>query len=297
MHGPITDCLVPNKTLALANVTTTMTDGNTPSDRKKGLGHKREVRDEEFKEKDDHNLFEASITYITLSPADLCPVPMTRNIAICDKLTDTLCIVNRDDWSVERSLGQVNIEATSSGKKGSEQQQLPPTLFSKLTCIASFQIGFRTYYCAAQEESDRAMILSEGGNILHILGESGLLPGQFDTPSAIAVCLTPENATKFSLPPPTPEWYMGQVANSYVTAEIAKKQNNRPGVVRVAQRPKVPNAFDVCFVQAGGVTVSCSIQKHKETKEATLISQFGSRFKPQPSVDHIIRNSSDFKKV
>jgi hypothetical protein len=229
---------------------------------------------------------EASTKYLNILFCDFCRVPLTRNLAICDQNTDTIKIVNRDDWTIDRSLGQPNLQAAP--------------IFSQLSCIDSFQIHFKTYYCLGQLESDRVMIVSEGGNILHLIGESGILPGQFDTPIAIAACILPkflESASKFSSEMPTPGWYLGQIPADQLIQFMNRRDQHFPRNFRICQRPRVPHIFDVVYISSSGILVNCQIQKDRATGEAAMITSTGTKLKSYPSIDHIVRNFSEFYKV
>lgn len=253
------------------------------SDRKGIETKKKESIDEIYEDEDTD---EVKTTYLDIIFTDFCMVPLTRNLAICDGKTDTIKLVNRDDWTIERSLGQPNLQAAP--------------IFSKLSCIDSFKINYKTYYSVAQLESDRVMIVSEGGNILHIIGESGILPGQFDVPTSIATCLLPEHleiASQVSSPVLSPGWFMGQMSSDQLVKFMNKPINYYPNNFRICQRPKVPHIFDVVYISSGGILVNCQIQKDRATGEVAMITATGNRLKSYPSVDHLVRNFSEFYKV
>lgn len=229
---------------------------------------------------------EIKTKYLNIRFCDFCQVPLTRHLAICDAHTDTIKVVNRDDWIVERSLGQPNL-------------QMAP-IFSQLSCIDSFQINFKTFYCLGQLESDRVMIVSEGGHILHIIGESGILPGQFSTPIAITACILPkflESSSKISSPVPTPGWYLGQIPADQLIQFMNRRDQHFPRNFRICQRPRVPHIFDVVYLSSSGILVNCQIQKDRVTGEAAMITSTGTKLKSYPSVDHLVRNFSEFYKV
>lgn len=266
------------------------------SDRK-GMKERKEQQELEKDQKDeennlannayeDQNMNEIQTTYLNIIFTDFCQVPLTRNLAICDKNTDTIKLVNRDDWTIERSLGQPNLQAAP--------------IFSRLSCIASFKINYKTFYGLAQLESDRVMIVSEGGNILHVIGESGILPGQFDSPTSITTCILPEHlevASQVSSTIPDPGWYLGQIPADQLVKFMNKSANYYPNNFRICQRPKVPHIFDVVYISSGGILVNCQIQKDRVTGEAAMITATGTKLKSYPSVDHIVRNFSEFYKV
>ena len=236
----------------------------------------KEIEDEE----------EIKTKYLNIRFCDFCQVPLTRHLAICDANTDTIKIVNRDDWTVERSLGQPNL-------------QMAP-IFSQLSCIDSFQINFKTFYCVSQLESDRVMIVSEGGHILHVIGDSGILPGQFSTPIAITACILPkflESSSKISSPVPTPGWYLGQIPADQLIQFMNRRDQHIPRNFRICQRPRVPHIFDVVYLSSSGILVNCQIQKDRVTGEAAMITSTGTKLKSFPSVDHLVRNFSEFYKV
>ena len=217
--------------------------------------------------------------------SDVSTVPLTRNLAICDRNTDTIKIVNRDDWTIERSLGQPNLQA--------------PPIFVQLTCLDSFQINYKIYYCASQLENDHVMILSEGGTIQHIIGESGILPGQFNVPTSIATCIESSQHELLLKSPNSivPNWYLGQTTSEHLIEVMKQKQNYYPRNFRISQRLRVSNIFDVVYISSSGILVNCQIQKNKVTGEVAMITSTGTKLNSYPSVDHLVRNFNDFQKV
>jgi hypothetical protein len=249
-----------------------------------GTGNRKRTESEQSNEKFDED--DILTRYLDISFADLCQVPLTRNLAICDLNTDTIKIVNRDDWTIDRSLGQPN-------------PQLAP-IFSQLSSIDSFQINYKIFYCLAQLESDRVMIVSEGGNVLHTIGESGLLPGQFDTPISIATNILPkhlEAASQITSPIPVPQWFLGQLPADQLVDFMRRPCNHYPRNFRICQRPRVPHIFDLVYISSSGILVNCQIQKDKLNGEVAMITSTGTKLKPFPSVYHLVRNFSEFYKV
>jgi hypothetical protein len=247
-------------------------------------GGNRKRTESEQEEEEESN--EDETKYLDISFGDLCQVPLTRNLAICDLNTETIKIVNRDDWTIERSLGQPN-------------PQLAP-IFSKLSSIDSFQINFKTFYSLTQFESDRVMIVTEGGNILHVIGESGLLPGQFDTPISIATNILPkhrEAASQITSPIPVPGWYLGQLPADQLVEFMRRPVNHSPRNFRICQRPRVPHIFDLVYISSSGILVNCQIQKDRVSGEAAMITSTGTKLKSFPSIDHLVRNFDEFYKV
>lgn len=229
---------------------------------------------------------EVKIKYLDIVFNDFCDVPLTKNLAICDKNTDTIKIVNRDDWSIDRSLGQPNLQAAP--------------IFSQLSCIDSFKINFKTFYSLAQLESDRVMIVSEGGNILHIIGESGILPGQFDNPISISSCILPkfhDEASKVSSTIPIPGWYLGQTTTDQLVSFMNRPKNHYPRNFRICQRPRVPHIFDVVYISSSGILVNCQIQKDRVTGDVAMITSTGTKLKSYPSINHLVKNFNEFYQV
>ena len=229
---------------------------------------------------------ETNSCYLDVSFGDFCPVPMTKNIAVADKLSNTIRIVNMEQWSIDRTLG--------SAENGASD-------FEEISGISCFELGYRTHYCICESSTDRVALLSEGGRVLHTIGQSGILPGAFDKPIAIASCVTKSHAQAFNdSTPVSPPWFIGsKPASSCETA--ARRHTDSPGTFFVCSRPKAEGLFDMSYVAPSGSIVRATIRASRddETNELTMciVLPGGVKLKPWPSVAHALKNFKDLRKV
>jgi len=222
-----------------------------------------------------------NVSYLDVKFSDICTIPFTKNIAVCDSISNTIKHINEEDWTVDRTIGIC--------EDGS-------TVFENIISIESFTLGYKTYFCVCERDSDRVMVLSEGGHILHTFGTSGILPGEFDRPTSVACCLMPQYAKCISQPVPQPEWYIGIASKDKIDSNV-KSNSNFPGGFRVGQRPKNTCTFDCTFITATGLLARCNIIKNKETGSAAMLTSSGIRMKEYGSVWDVVRNYREFKKM
>jgi hypothetical protein len=229
---------------------------------------------------------DANANYMEIAFADFCPVPLTKSLAVADKLSNTIRIVGMEDWSIERTFGQ-NVDGT--------------TEFGRISGISSFQLGFKTFYCACEIDSDRVMILSEGGRMVETIGQPGIMPGEFDKPVAIASCVMKHHADAYNDPtPPRPSWYLGAKHASSCDTAVRHFQDIR-GTFYVCSRPQTEGLFDVSYIAASGTITRSNIRasRDSETDELamSMVLAGGVKLKSWPSVAHVVRNFKEFHKV
>lgn len=250
----------------------------------------------EKKKSEDKNLTQELVTsefdadsntnYMEISFSAFCPVPLTKSLAVADNLSNTVRIVGTELWAIERTLGQKE-DGTSN--------------FGSISSISSFQLGFKTFYCICEKGNDRVMILSEGGRVIETIGQSGILPGEFDKPVAIASCVLKHHANAYNDPtPPRPAWYLGSKHVSSCDA-AARRLPSMRGTFFVCSRPQTEGLFDLSYVAASGTITRATIRASRdiETDELTMsmVLAGGVKLKPWPSVAHVVRNFKEFRKV
>jgi hypothetical protein len=132
------------------------------------------------------------LTYVDISPAALCTVPMTNNVAIADT-TNVIKLVNRHEWFVDRMLGGIG---SGLGK------------LARVSGIDSFQLGHEVFFCVCEAGNQRVQVLSEGCK--HVISMAGLgpMPGQFRNPTDISAHVCYPNSV-VQTKSYSPSWYYG----------------------------------------------------------------------------------------
>lgn len=213
---------------------------------------------------------------------------MSKNIAVVDQLTNSIKQVSREEWVVERNLGEA-------------RTQFDTPQFDRITSVSSFQLGFKVFY-AICERCNRVQILSEGGKTLQFIHKSGLLPGEFEDPHHIAVHLTRANTEAAKKPTPEPSWYMGLGSREELEEEMEALEDRRPGVFSVMQRDTNEDIFDVRYITPGGKDSGITLLKTKASADAAqsvqlVMNDTNIRLLPRPSVWDAVDGFSGFVKA
>lgn len=226
--------------------------------------------------------------YMDLSIADLCTIPMSKHIAVCDILTTTVKLVNREDWVIERHLGETR------GKFDKPQ-------LKRLSGISAFQLGFKIFY-AVCERCDRIQILSEGGKTVREVSKSGLLPGELNDPVNIATFVSPAFIEAAKREPPDPSWYMGEGTKQELAEDFAALVDKRPGDFLFVQREGSENVFDGKYITPSGLTASATVVKSLPERDTPSMAQLTMNessvsMMPWPSVWEAVANCPSFTRV
>jgi hypothetical protein len=231
---------------------------------------------------------EEPTNYMDLSISDLCTIPMSKNIAVCDILTTTIKQVDREDWVVERHLGE------QRGKFDKPQ-------LKRLSGISAFQLGFKVFY-AVCERCDRIQILSEGGKTIREVSKSGLLPGEFNDPVNIATYVSPVFMEAAKGSPPEPAWYMGEGTKEDLEDDFEALDNKEPGDFLFVQREGSENVFDGKYITSSGLTSNVTVVKSLPERDIPSTAQLtlnesSVSMMPHPSVWEAVINCPSFRKV
>lgn len=226
--------------------------------------------------------------YMDLSISDLCTIPMSTNIAVCDILTTTIKKVDRVDWVIERHLGE-------------ERSKYDKPQLRRLSGISSFQLGFKVFY-AVSERCDRIQILSEGGKTIREVSKSGLLPGEFNDPINIATYVSPAFIEAAKGSTPEPSWYMGEGTKEELSEDFEDLPSKQPGDFMFVQRPGSELVFDGKYVTPSGLTANVTVVRtpaERDVPSSVLLTMNESSVSmvPWPSVWEAVNNCPSFVKV
>ena len=226
--------------------------------------------------------------YMDLSISDLCTIPMSTNIAVCDILTTTLKQVDRVDWVIERHLGE-------------ERGKFDKPQLRRLSGVSSFQLGFKVFY-AVSERCDRIQILSEGGKTIRKISRSGLLPGEFNDPINIATYVSPAFIEAAKGSTPEPDWYIGEGTKEELAEDFDMIASKKPGDFMFVQREGNDLVFDGKYVTASGLTANVTVVKSSPERDTPSTAQLTLNesivsMSPWPSVWEAVANCPSFIKV
>jgi hypothetical protein len=226
--------------------------------------------------------------YMDLMIMDLCRIPMTTNIAVCDILTSSMKQVDRMNWVVERNLGE-------------KRSQFDEPQLKRPSGISSFQLGFKVFY-AVIERCNRLQILSEGGKTIHTLSKSGLLPGEFEDPVGIATYVAPNFIDAAKRRTPDPTWYLGIGNKDDLSDDFDALENKKPGDFLIIQRESNESVFDGKYVTPAGLAANVTIVKSKPERDIPSSAQLTMNasnvsMMPWPSVWEAVANCPAFVKV
>ena len=226
--------------------------------------------------------------YMDLSIIDLCTVPMSKHITVCDSLTTTIKLVNREEWVIERHLGETR------GVFDTPQ-------LVRLSGVTSFQIGFKVFY-AVSERCNRIQILTEGGKTLMQLNKSGLLPGEFNDPMGIASYISQEFIALSKQSAPEPEWYRGEGTKEDLDDDFDDWEDKKPGDFLFVRREGYANVYDGKYVTPGGLVARATVVKSKPERDIPSTAQLTLNeatisMMPWPSVWEAIAHCPLLRKV
>lgn len=165
------------------------------------------------------------ISYLDIAVKDVCAIPMTKNIAVCDMMDDNIKVLNREEWYKDREMGIVL----------DDENNVSPT-FEKLNDIETIVIGQKQgnkiptiLFCTSEQQSDRICIWTEYGKQLLSYGQLGIMPGQFNSISAIS-CYRPKEFDWCSFDTTmNPSWFHGHKKRKEVEEILSSKLEHYPG--------------------------------------------------------------------
>ena len=193
--------------------------------------------------------------YLDIYPVDLCPIPHSSNIAICDKGREQLAVVNRRDFSPEQYFG----------KEGGGIEKME---FRGISGVDCFSLGQDTIYCVSEKDNHRVQIFTDDGHCLGALNK-GCIPGrgkeQLYSPSSVACYLDPHRENGKLDDMYYPRWYLGEADIN--TLEMSLANEYQPGHFFVGKRPnQVEDAgfgttYDMVYVTRFKRHVRVTIEK------------------------------------
>lgn len=158
-----------------------------------------------------------------------------RKYFVTDVGSNSINILNHNDWSVELKIGQ------KGSHVGSFEQPY------SLSCL---QIHTVTYFITLERLTSRIQVLNAYGNPVAATSTgTGSDPGYFNSPTSIATHLP----TVFRIRDPvtlhepiTADWYLGAMEAKDLLARL--ESSKEPGSMFLGHRPNDKNVFDIVYM-------------------------------------------------
>lgn len=192
-----------------------------------------------------------AILFLKVAASDVCRVPLSKDIAVCDTISKSLNFINSKEWFQHKRM---------------------PTNMVNLVAISCFQMGYEAYFSIYDGDEKSLAICKEGGQVVaSCVGDPSNV---FD--SVVSVSMFDGDA-QLSKSIPVPSWYMG-----VCTAEVlfnALDDESEPGSFVVAKDAniKTPVTFNVVYIDSLWRKNTATIAKNTTgeyllaSKDATLL--------------------------
>ena len=165
-----------------------------------------------------------TVSFLSVTATDVCKVPLSKNIAICDTTTKAINFVDENEWF---------------------QKKVMPKTFVGLSAVSCFSIGFEVLFVICDKIEQSVTICREGGQVLFSsFGDPG---NTFQEPVSMSVY---SGQADLSEGIPTPSWYVGECSADDLQAKI--QNDAKPGSFLVAKDKDIqsPKTYNIVYVNS-----------------------------------------------
>lgn len=165
-----------------------------------------------------------SISFLKASAVDVCRVPLSKNIAICDTSLNTINFIDNKEWFQKKAM---------------------PGRFMGLTGMACFSIGFEVYFVICSSFDKTVTIAKEGGQVMAVT--SGDHSNTLEEPTGVSIYT---GSADLSEAIPTPPWYVGECSAQDLRRMLPKSAEPGSFLVGKDSDIKIPKTFNIAYVDS-----------------------------------------------